>query len=84
MASKKCSLIWVILFLCMLGLSVKAIARNIVGATEMYAVSDEIMGQNRKLLSPDQRCKRGKIHYNLHDVMTDRKASNNPRCHHYL
>jgi len=48
-----------------------------------FVVSDE-MGRNRKLLSPDQRCKRGKIHYNLHEIMPDRKASNNPRCHHYL
>jgi len=48
-----------------------------------FVVSDE-MGQNRKLLSPDQRCKRGKIHNVLHEVMPDRIASNRPRCHHYL
>jgi len=37
MASNKFSLIWVVLFLCMLGFSAKAIARNNVGASEMYA-----------------------------------------------
>lgn len=40
-------------------------------------VSDEVR-QNRKLLNPDQRCKRGRI------TIEREKAQNVPRCHNYL
>ncbi|CAJ2655216.1 unnamed protein product [Trifolium pratense] len=69
MTSKKCSLIWVVLFLFMLNLSSKALANE--------------MGHNRKLLSPDQGCKRGinkRITYELNKVFNKDK----PHCHNYL
>ncbi|WJX43585.1 hypothetical protein P8452_30660 [Trifolium repens] len=70
MASNKCYLILVVLFLFMLSFSSKALA-----------ISDE-MGHNRKLLSSDQRCKRGtnkKITYELKKVLKKDK----PHCHNY-
>ncbi|KAK2379634.1 hypothetical protein QL285_067415 [Trifolium repens] len=84
MASKKCSLICVVLFLCIImSFSTKAIARNIRDASEVYANE---MGQNRKLfipVPPDQRCKRGRKLFII-PAPPENKAQNDPRCHNYL
>jgi len=49
-----------------------------------FVVSDE-MGQNRKLLNPDQRCKRGRVTVEVNEARAPReKAANAPRCHNYL
>ncbi|KAK2433329.1 hypothetical protein QL285_018612 [Trifolium repens] len=89
MASKKCSLICVVLFLCIMSFSTMAIARNIREASEVYANE---MGQNRKLfvpVPPDQRCKRGRITFEVsiekpNPSNPESKAQNDPRCHNYL
>lgn len=41
------------------------------------------MGQNRKLLEADERCKRGRITIGLNQSH-EGKPENNPRCHNYL
>ncbi|WJX43586.1 hypothetical protein P8452_30661 [Trifolium repens] len=82
MSSKKCSLIWVLLMFCIISFSTKALARNISpDASEMNA-------------NPDQRCKRGRITYDLHQISINQTAKlnqsheeeprNTPRCHNYL
>ncbi|KEH21966.1 hypothetical protein MtrunA17_Chr4g0018981 [Medicago truncatula] len=78
MASKKCLLVFVVLFFCILSFSAKTLARNIVDSSELYAFSDE-KGLNKRLLQENRRapCKRGK-----RDQM--RQARDNPRCHNYL
>ncbi|WJX43584.1 hypothetical protein P8452_30659 [Trifolium repens] len=84
MASKKCFLICVVLILCIMSFSTKAIARNIREASEVYANE---MGQNRKLyipVPPDQRCKRGRMTFEVMLPNPERKAQNDPRCHNYL
>lgn len=44
-----------------------------------YFVVSEKVGDNRKLLASDQRCKRGRILYEVRE-----KAADVPRCHNYL
>jgi len=59
-------------------------------------VSDE-MDKNRKLLAPDQRCKRGRMTVELNQTPVvlnktgsifnkthEEKPENDPRCHNYL
>ncbi|CAJ2628650.1 unnamed protein product [Trifolium pratense] len=56
MASNKLSLIWVVLFLCMLSLLSMALSRNIVDASKPHAFSDE-MGLNKRLLKQKPPCR---------------------------
>jgi hypothetical protein len=52
----------------------------------LYLFIDE-MGQNRKLyipVPPDQRCKRGRMTFEVMLPNPERKAQNDPRCHNYL
>ncbi|KEH29461.1 RALF-like protein [Medicago truncatula] len=64
MASKNCSLLCMVLFLCTMSFSTKT-TRNIVGASKMYANE---MGKNRKLLASDQRCRRERITVELNQA----------------
>ncbi|TKY67995.1 RALF protein [Spatholobus suberectus] len=85
MASKKCSLIWVVLFLSLLSFSAKAIARNLAGASEFNAVSDET-GPSRRLLGGEQHppCERGRVTYDVSQGGRREPSRDNPRCHNYL
>ncbi|WJX49885.1 hypothetical protein P8452_36263 [Trifolium repens] len=74
-----CSLIWVILFLCLLSFSTKVLTRNIPIVSEHYA--DE-MGLNKRVLGQENRrpkCRRGRMAYVVSRIKKDK-----PRCHHYL
>ncbi|KAK2433334.1 hypothetical protein QL285_018617 [Trifolium repens] len=76
MASKKFSLIWILLVLFVLSFSTKAIA-----------ISDAKC-QNRKQLKEPRRNNRGRIPLELNDEVNEvrgptEKAANAPRCHNY-
>ncbi|KEH21964.1 hypothetical protein MtrunA17_Chr4g0018961 [Medicago truncatula] len=75
MASKRCSLIWVVLILFMLSFSSKALARNIPDVPKLLEDSDE-MGPNKRLLFQVPKCRRGRI--------TSEIRADKPRCHHYF
>ncbi|CAJ2654902.1 unnamed protein product [Trifolium pratense] len=75
----RCSLIWVILFLCLLSFSTKVLTRNIPIVSEHY--TDE-MGVNKRVLQQENRrpkCRRGRMTY-----VVSRFKKDKPRCHHYL
>ncbi|WJX46056.1 hypothetical protein P8452_32891 [Trifolium repens] len=56
MASKKWSLILVVLFLCMFSLLSIALSRNIVDASKPHAFLDK-MGQNKRLFVQKSPCR---------------------------
>ncbi|CAL5195100.1 unnamed protein product [Lathyrus oleraceus] len=79
MASKKCSIIFVVIFFCMLNFSSMALARNINDASQLYSFSDE-KGLNKRVLVEEKRrspCKSGRSGQ-------VREARDNPRCHNFL
>ncbi|KEH21965.1 hypothetical protein MtrunA17_Chr4g0018971 [Medicago truncatula] len=75
MASKKCSLIFVVLVFCMLSFSSNILARNIADASELYAFSDE-KSMNKRLLLQQKRLPPCKSRRN-------QEERDNPGCHNY-
>ncbi|WJX43589.1 hypothetical protein P8452_30664 [Trifolium repens] len=76
MASKKFSLIWILLVLFVLSFSTKAIA-----------ISDAKCQNRKQLKEPEERRNnRGRIPLELNDEVNEvprAKAANAPRCHNY-
>ncbi|CAL5212006.1 unnamed protein product [Lathyrus oleraceus] len=80
MVSKRCFFICVVLFLCVLSFSSKALARNIPNVSELSEGSDK-MYTNKRVLGQEAgrpACKRGRLTYTVSRIQDD------PRCHHYL
>ncbi|WJX77982.1 hypothetical protein P8452_61246 [Trifolium repens] len=81
MTSKKWSLILVILVLCILSLSSKALSRNIAHASEPYAYE---MSLNKRLLGHkphDSPC--GSSKSKQADQAVSEPDNDNPRCHNW-
>ncbi|KEH29494.1 hypothetical protein MtrunA17_Chr4g0019361 [Medicago truncatula] len=74
MASKKSSLILVVLFICLLSFSSKALARNIANASKPYPFSEEIDLNKKRLLLAEKCGKR----------IQHPDSAADPECHHYL
>ncbi|MED6123632.1 hypothetical protein PIB30_050979 [Stylosanthes scabra] len=91
MASKRCSLIWALIFLGILCVSVKAIEElnnnNLSGGVYdqlNYATKKEnLKGVSRRLVQKQPPCRRGRLAYDTTQAYKS-KPSDNPRCHNYL
>ncbi|XP_024638727.2 uncharacterized protein [Medicago truncatula] len=94
MASKKCSLILVVLFICLLSFSSKALARNIPNASKLYLYE---IGLNKKRLlasvkpKPDNARGHNYADLNKKRLLSEKCGSrthqphaDRPRCHNYL
>ncbi|WJX49636.1 hypothetical protein P8452_36042 [Trifolium repens] len=75
MASKKYSLILVVLLLCMLSFSSKALARNI--AADTSDLNSYEMGLSKRQLLGSDECKSN----NRHPGRQGGDSTDNPRCH---
>ncbi|XP_024638850.2 uncharacterized protein [Medicago truncatula] len=94
MASKKCSLILVVLFICLLSFSSKALARNIPNASKLYLYE---IGLNKKRLlasvkpKPDNARGHNYADLNKKRLLAEKCGSriyhpdaDRARCHNYL
>ncbi|XP_073226079.1 uncharacterized protein [Cicer arietinum] len=85
MDSKRCSLIFLLLCV-LLSFSAKIMARNIAGASEHCAASNEMDTTKRLLAQENQRspCKRGRVTFDVTGSDRKNEPKDDPRCHNFL